>query len=126
VRRPARARRFLRGLGAAGLVLVAVSAVGSPAALAQEGQLKAAAGTGMAPSRAGSWSASPDGLIHDFVLRKGVRFHNGKPVTADDVKFSLERGALQGREAEGEVRASPCWQPNRDAGPVTSNARRYD
>jgi peptide/nickel transport system substrate-binding protein len=33
----------------------------------------------------------PDGLVFDFVLRKGVRFHNGDRVTADDVKFSFER-----------------------------------
>ena len=45
----------------------------------------------MSPSLAESWSASPDGLVYDFVLRKGVRFHNGDMVTADDVKFSLER-----------------------------------
>ena len=38
-----------------------------------------------------SWSASSDGLVHEFVLRQGVRFHNGEPVTADDVKFSFER-----------------------------------
>src|SRR5205814_2435135 len=28
---------------------------------------------------------------YEFVLRKGVRFHNGDPVTAEDVKFSFER-----------------------------------
>src|SRR5437870_4156190 len=45
----------------------------------------------MAPSLAESWSASPDGLVYEFVLRQGGRFHNGEPVTADDVKFSFER-----------------------------------
>ena len=45
----------------------------------------------MAPSLAESWSASEDGLSYDFVLRKGAQFHNGDPVTADDVKFSFER-----------------------------------
>jgi peptide/nickel transport system substrate-binding protein len=45
----------------------------------------------MAPSLAEAWSASPDGLVYEFVLRQGVRFHNGEPVTADDVKFSFER-----------------------------------
>jgi len=45
----------------------------------------------MAPSLAESWSVSPDGLIYEFVLRKGVRFHNGDPVTAEDAKFSFER-----------------------------------
>src|SRR5215471_12081350 len=48
-------------------------------------------GERMAPSLAESWSASPDGLVYEFVLRKGVRFHNGELVTADDVKFSFER-----------------------------------
>jgi len=45
----------------------------------------------MAPSLAESWSASPDGLVHEFVLRRGATFHNGEPVTAEDVKFSFER-----------------------------------
>jgi peptide/nickel transport system substrate-binding protein len=48
-------------------------------------------GKSMAPSLAESWSTSPDGLVYEFVLRKGVRFHNGDPVTAEDVKFSFER-----------------------------------
>jgi len=48
-------------------------------------------GNAMAPSLAESWSASPDGLTYEFVLRQGVRFHNGDPLTADDVKFSFER-----------------------------------
>jgi peptide/nickel transport system substrate-binding protein len=48
-------------------------------------------GNPMAPSLAESWSATPDGLAYEFVLRQGVKFHNGDPVTAEDVKFSLER-----------------------------------
>src|SRR5499425_3783081 len=48
-------------------------------------------GNSMTPSLAESWSASPDGLVYEFVLRKGVRFHNGDPVTGDDVRFSFER-----------------------------------
>ena len=42
-------------------------------------------------SLAESWSESPDGLLYEFKLRRGVRFHNGEPVTAEDVKFSFER-----------------------------------
>lgn len=44
-----------------------------------------------APSLAESWSVSKDGLVYEFVLRKRARFHNGEPVTAEDVKFSFER-----------------------------------
>ena len=43
------------------------------------------------PSLAESWSVSKNGLTYDFLLRNGVTFHNGDPVTADDVKFSFER-----------------------------------
>ena len=43
------------------------------------------------PSLAESWTMSKDGLTYEFVLRKGVKFHNGDPITAEDVKFSFER-----------------------------------
>ncbi|HET7341860.1 MAG TPA: ABC transporter substrate-binding protein [Methylomirabilota bacterium] len=43
------------------------------------------------PSLAESWSESKDGLSYDFKIRKGVKFHNGDPVTAEDVKFTFER-----------------------------------
>ena len=76
-------------------------------------------GQAMAPSLAESWSVSPDGLVYEFVLRKGARFHNGEPVTADDVKFSFERyrgisreGAQgqggRGRDAGSAARALPA------------------
>ena len=42
-------------------------------------------------SLAEAWSVSKDGLVYEFVLRKGVKFHNGEVMTADDVKFSFER-----------------------------------
>ena len=41
-------------------------------------------GNPMAPCLAESWSATADGLTYEFVLRKGVRFHNGDPVAAED------------------------------------------
>src|SRR5438445_13372339 len=43
------------------------------------------------PSPAASWTMSKAGLAYEFVLRKGVKFHNGEVVTADDVKFSFAR-----------------------------------
>jgi len=48
-------------------------------------------GNAMAPSLAESWTTSKDGLTYEFVLRKGVKFHNGDVMTAEDVKFSFER-----------------------------------
>src|SRR5947208_2179601 len=59
------------------------------------------------PSLAESWTMSKDGLAYEFVLRKGVKFHNGEVVTADDVKFSFERyrgaGAKQIKDKVREV-----------------------
>lgn len=44
-----------------------------------------------APSLAETFTAAPDGLSYEFVLRRGIAFHNGDPVTAEDVKFSFLR-----------------------------------
>jgi peptide/nickel transport system substrate-binding protein len=43
------------------------------------------------PSLAESWSVSKDGLTYEFVLRKNAKFHNGDPVTPEDVKFTFDR-----------------------------------
>lgn len=45
----------------------------------------------LAPGIAEKWEMSKDGLSWMFYIRKGVKFHNGDPLTAKDVKFSLER-----------------------------------
>src|SRR6266850_4438905 len=45
----------------------------------------------MGPSLAESWKESPDGKTYEFKLRAGLKFHNGDPVTTEDVKFSFER-----------------------------------
>ena len=38
-----------------------------------------------------SWTISDDGLIYTFSIRDGVKFHDGTPMTAQEVKISLER-----------------------------------
>jgi peptide/nickel transport system substrate-binding protein len=44
-----------------------------------------------APSLATGWSMAEDGLSYEFTLRQGVKFHDGSPLTVEDVKFSYER-----------------------------------
>ena len=56
-----------------------------------DGLLKPMPGTGSGPSLAESWSMAKDGLSAEFVLRPGIKFHNGDPITAEDVAFSFER-----------------------------------
>ena len=48
-------------------------------------------GQKMGPSLAESWSESEDGLVYEFRLRPNLKFHNGDPLTTEDVKFSFER-----------------------------------
>src|SRR5215470_10944712 len=71
-------------------------------------------GKPMAPSLAESWSVSADGLTYEFVLRQGVRFHNGDPLTADDVKFSFERyRGVSARPLKERVRQIDVVDPHR-------------
>ena len=66
-------------------------------------------GQKMGASLAESWKESPDGRVYEFRLRGGLKFHNGDPVTAEDVKFSFERykgagsKALQARVQQVEI-----------------------
>ncbi|HKW91566.1 MAG TPA: ABC transporter substrate-binding protein [Methylomirabilota bacterium] len=66
------------------------------------------------PSLAESWTLSKDGLTYEFVLRKGVTFHNGDPVTAADDKFSFDRykgaGQRQGSETDAKKRGALIHQ----------------
>ena len=45
------------------------------------------------PDLAEKWDVSPDGKTYTFTIRKNALFHDGKPVTADDFKYSMERAA---------------------------------
>ncbi len=42
------------------------------------------------PDLADSWAATPDGMIYNFSLRQNAFWHDGQPVTSDDVIFTIE------------------------------------
>jgi len=61
------------------------------AALITESLVAYDARLGLVPRLARSWEVSPDGLIWTFHLREGVRWHDGAPVTAQDVAFTVKK-----------------------------------
>jgi peptide/nickel transport system substrate-binding protein len=66
------------------------------------------------PSLAESWTVSKDGLTYDFILRKNAKFHNGEPVTAEDVKFTFERyKGASARLLKDKVKEVQAVAPNR-------------
>ena len=67
-----------------------------------EGLIKVSKDGEFVPAVAESYTISEDGTEYDFVLRKNVKFHNGKTVTAEDVIYSLKRvaGMLETEEAD--------------------------
>ena len=64
-----------------------------------EGLVKASPDGSVIPAVASDYELSEDGTTYTFTLREGVTFHNGNPVTAEDVVYSLERCA--GSENDG-------------------------
>src|SRR5216117_2934622 len=73
-------------------------------------------GAKVGPGLAEAWSESPDGLTYEFRLRRGLKFHNGDPDKAEDVKFSFDRynGAdlhALGRDGIPVVELEPTTQP---------------
>ncbi len=60
-----------------------------------EGLTRYQADGSVVPALAESWEISEDGLTYTFNLRAGVKFHDGTDMTADDVKFSLDRARAE-------------------------------
>jgi len=66
------------------------------------------------PSLAESWTVSKDGITYDFILRRNAKFHNGDPVTAEDVKFTFERyKGASARLLNDKVKEVLAVAPNR-------------
>ena len=73
--------------------------------------VKAMPGNLMTPSLAESWTVSADQKVYEFKLREGLKFHNGDPFTAEDVKFSFLRS--KGRVLRDRVREVQIVGPYR-------------
>jgi len=78
--------------------------------------------TGIIPWLASEWSASDDGLIYSFQLVSGATWHDGNPLTADDVAFSfgyyarhpyvwMGTDVVDGTTAEGDMVRVTLRQP---------------
>ncbi len=58
--------------------------------------------TDLVPDLAESYEVAPNGLSYTFKLRKGVKFHNGRELTAADVKWSVERAVRPETQSPGQ------------------------
>ena len=72
---------------------VAIADSGGLIQLCQTGEYLAISGGDLRlrPVLAESWKPNADGTVWAFTLRKGIKFHNGKPLTADDVVATMDR-----------------------------------
>jgi peptide/nickel transport system substrate-binding protein len=69
-------------------------------------------GNHLTPSLAESWTMSADQKAYEFKLREGLKFHNGDPFTAEDVKFSFHR-AKGSKVLHDKVREVTVVSPSR-------------
>ncbi|HEX9769943.1 MAG TPA: ABC transporter substrate-binding protein [Kiloniellales bacterium] len=58
--------------------------------------------TELIPDLAESYTISEDGLVYTFKLRPGVKFHNGRELTATDIKYSIERTVNPETQSPGQ------------------------
>ena len=63
-----------------------------------EGLVKPDENGNLNPAVASEYTISDDGLMYTFTLRDGIKFHNGNPVTVEDIKYSIDRCAGAGED----------------------------
>ena len=61
------------------------------------------------PDLADRWTVSEDGLTYTIKLRSGVTWHDGKPFTSQDVRFTI--GLVQSSSFPGDPRLTQFWRP---------------
>jgi peptide/nickel transport system substrate-binding protein len=113
VRVPANGGAFVEGVVGAPRYLNPLLADGFPVdeelnSLIFDGLTRYGAGGLLEPALAQSWSVSEDGLTVTFVLRDDVVWHDGEPVTADDVLFTY--GLLQAEDFPGDTAVRDLWR----------------
>jgi len=110
---------FVVGLGpelpAKGTLNPAVSTQGTmqqAAGLLFNGLVEIDENTEPVPSLASDWEVLDDGATYVFTLREGVTFHDGRPLTAGDVKWTYEAALLRNhartQASIGPALAEPC------------------
>ena len=67
--------------------------------------------TKLEPELAESWVVAADGMSVTFLLRKGAKFHDGTPVTANDVKWSFDRALAMGGFPTFQMKAGSLEKP---------------
>jgi peptide/nickel transport system substrate-binding protein len=70
-----------------------------------EGLVKSDTGGNLVPAVAESFGVEQNGLVYNFVLREGVRFHDGSPVTPVDVEFTLNTAVEKKFSGFGDIAA---------------------
>ena len=84
-----------------------------PLYLLHDGLIKAMPGGLYTPCLAESWNVSPDARTYEFRLRKGVKFHNGDVMAAEDVIFSFWRyKAAQAKLIHGKTEKVEAVNPH--------------
>jgi peptide/nickel transport system substrate-binding protein len=62
----------------------------------------------LVPALATEWAISDDGTVYDFHLRRDVTWHDGAPLTATDVAFTIQ--ALQDPDYAGDANLAELWR----------------